>query len=67
MTEEQYAHGEVPAGADDQVRTGDPDVDEVLESVEGLPDRPLAEHVSAYEEAHTRLRRALDAGAGEPH
>lgn len=67
MSEEQYAHDEVPAGAEDPVRTGDPDVDKVLESIEGLDDRPLEEHVGALEEAHTRLHGALDSAAGEPH
>ena len=65
MSEEQYAHDHVPEEAD-PVRTGVPEVDEVLESVEGLDDRPLEEHVGAFEEAHTRLRRALDAGSDEP-
>ncbi|MGI8524438.1 MAG: hypothetical protein ACR2K3_14190 [Nocardioides sp.] len=67
MSEEQYAHDEAPETSADAVRTGVPDIDEVLESVEGLDDRPLDEHVGAFEEAHTRLRRALDSGAGESH
>jgi hypothetical protein len=44
----------------DPVRTGVADVDAVLESVEGLEGRPLEEHVAVFEDAHGRLRRALD-------
>jgi hypothetical protein len=44
--------------------TGDPAVDEVLASLEGLDARPLAEHVAVFEAAHDRLRAALaDAGS----
>jgi hypothetical protein len=43
------------------VRTGVPDVDRVLEDLEGLQDRPLEEHVGAFERAHEALRSALDA------
>lgn len=44
--------------------TGDPAVDEVLASLEGLDARPLAEHVEVFESAHDRLRAALaDAGS----
>ena len=43
--------------------TGDPAVDEVLSSLEGLADRPVEEHVAVFERAHDRLRAALsDAG-----
>jgi hypothetical protein len=41
--------------------TGIPAVDEVLSSLDGLADRPVAEHVAVFEQAHERLRRALDA------
>jgi hypothetical protein len=44
----------------DAVRTGVADVDAVLEAVEDLADRPLEEHVAVFEDAHGRLRRALD-------
>ena len=44
----------------DPVRTGVADVDAVLEAVEGLEGRPLEEHVAVFEDAHGRLRRALD-------
>jgi hypothetical protein len=46
--------------------TGHPAVDEVLRSLDDLESRPVDEHVSAFEEAHERLRRALsDAGDDE--
>lgn len=43
--------------------TGHPVVDDVVASVAGLDDRPVAEHVEVFESAHDRLRSALaDAG-----
>lgn len=42
------------------VRTGNADVDAVLESVEDLESRPVEEHVAVFEHAHEQLRRALD-------
>jgi hypothetical protein len=44
--------------------TGLPEVDAVLASLDGLADRPVAEHVAVFEQAHERLRRALDAPSG---
>lgn len=44
--------------------TGVPAVDDVLASVQALDDRPVAEHVAVFEQAHERLRRALDPGHG---
>ena len=41
--------------------TGVAEVDAVLASLDGLADRPVAEHVAVFEQAHDRLRRALDA------
>ena len=41
--------------------TGVAEVDAVLASLEGLADQPVAEHVAVFEQAHDRLRRALDA------
>ncbi len=41
--------------------TGVAAVDQVLVTVEGLSDRPLAEHVEVFERAHEQLRQALDA------
>lgn len=54
------------------VRTGVDRVDEVIEAVEQLEERPLEEHVGVFETAHEQLRRALDAshdgpdGPGQP-
>ena len=45
----------------EQVRTGVPGVDEVITAVEQLDERPIEEHVGAFEAAHDQLRRALDA------
>ena len=41
--------------------TGDPAVDAVLESLSGLDEAPVGEHVPVFEAAHEQLRRALDA------
>ena len=41
--------------------TGIPEVDSVLTSLDGLADQPVADHVAVFEQAHDRLRRALDA------
>ena len=46
--------------SNEPVRTGVEDVDTVLASVEGLDERPVDEHVAVFEDAHERLRRALD-------
>ncbi len=46
---------------DEQVRTGVASVDAVIESVEELAERPLAEHAAVFTAAQERLRRALDA------
>jgi len=43
-------------------RTGVEEVDDVLASVEGLEETPVDEHVAVFENAHERLRGALDAG-----
>jgi hypothetical protein len=44
--------------------TGHPVVDEVLSTLEGLEDTPVAEHVQVFEAAHDRLRSTL-ANAGD--
>ncbi len=44
----------------DQVRTGVPEVDAVLESVEALDGTDVAGHAAVFESAHDQLRRALD-------
>ncbi len=62
MTETGYL-GE-PAGPTESARpTGHAAVDEVLESLESLGDRPVTEHVAVFEQAHEQLRRAL---SGQP-
>lgn len=45
---------------EEPVRTGIAEVDAVITAVEQLEDRPIEEHVGAFEMAHDRLRRALD-------
>ena len=44
--------------------TGVAEVDAVLASLDGLDDIPVADHVAVFEQAHERLRRALDAPSG---
>lgn len=46
-----------PAAPD---RTGDEEVDAVVDSVADLDRTPVEEHVAVFESAHDRLRRALD-------
>lgn len=41
--------------------TGVAAVDEVLQRVSQLAERPVSEHVEVFERAHEQLRRALDA------
>jgi hypothetical protein len=38
-----------------------PAVDDALQALDGLADRPVDEHVAVFEQTHERLRRALDA------
>lgn len=47
----------------DPVRTGVPDIDAVLESLEGLEASDVAGHPAVFEAAHERLRAALDTSA----
>jgi hypothetical protein len=51
---------DVPA-VDTQLRTGNPEVDGVLDSMDGLDDLPVDDHVAVFERAHEVLRGALDA------
>lgn len=44
--------------------TGNSAVDAVLESLAGLAQRPVPEHVAVFEQAHEQLRSALDAPSG---
>jgi hypothetical protein len=39
--------------------TGVAPVDEAIAGLDGLPGRPLAEHVAVFEEAHAKLRQVL--------
>jgi hypothetical protein len=41
-------------------RTGVAAVDDVLDRLAAVEDRPVEEHVAAFERAHEDLRRALD-------
>lgn len=45
-------------------RTGVQVVDDVLDSMRGLDDRPVEEHPAVFESAHQQLRQALDGPAG---
>ena len=45
-------------------RTGVQVVDDVLDSMRGLDDRPVEEHPAVFESAHEQLRQALDGAAG---
>lgn len=55
---------EVAARAPGIVETGNPAVDEVIASLEGLDNVPVDEHVALFEQAHEQLRRTLS-GAGD--
>jgi hypothetical protein len=44
----------------DEVRTGDPRVDTVLDSLDGLDERPVEEHAAVFERAHAELRAWLE-------
>jgi hypothetical protein len=67
--EEHSAHDAAPAtgdptGQDRSEVTGHETVDGVLGSLDGLEERPVAEHVAVFEAAHEALRAAL-AEAGD--
>ncbi len=46
--------------------TGNPTVDAVLASLDGLEDRPVDEHVAVFEAAHEALRGALSDASRQP-
>jgi len=52
--------GLAPAQAAGAIRTSDPRVDAVLDSLRDLDERPVAEHAAVFERAHEELRAALD-------
>lgn len=80
MTEPDPGSVEDPAGHDrepderttDEVRveateeavTGNPQVDAAVRAVRGVQDRPVAEHVVVFEQAHRALRSALNGVSG---
>ena len=45
---------------DEPERTGVEEVDGVLADLQGLQESPVEEHPAAFEQAHERLRQALD-------
>ena len=51
----------------EQVRTGVASVDAVIEEVELLEERPLAELAAVFTAAQERLRRALDTDPDAHH
>lgn len=46
--------------APEPVRTGNADIDAVLDSLTTLDDRPVDDHVAVFERAHQVLRDTLD-------
>lgn len=65
LPETAHAGDDVAAPDEPAETTGHPVVDEVLASLSDLGERPVSEHVVAFERAHDRLRGALaDAGSG---
>ena len=63
MTEEQAIPETSDAAeqpADEPIRTGVERVDDVVDAVGSLADRPVDEHVAVFESAHDELRRTLD-------
>lgn len=53
-------------GGQDSDLTGDPAVDEVLRTMQGLQGRPVDEHVAVFEAAHEKLRAALAQAGDRP-
>lgn len=58
MTDE--ADATTPAAAAPPEPTGIAALDAAVDQVAALEDRPLADHVAAFENAHAELRRPLD-------
>lgn len=61
MTEPSAEHPSAPAA------TGIAAVDEVVEQLAGLAERPLEEHAAVLEQAHADLRATLDAPPATDH
>jgi hypothetical protein len=60
----------VPRPGDPRIRPGAPvdpaeAVDAALAGLDGIADRPLADHVAVFERIHSALGDALAAGAAE--
>ena len=51
---------ETPEEHVDSTPTGHDVVDGVVDSLTGLDERPVGEHVAVFEQAHEALRRALN-------
>lgn len=56
MTEQQQFAAPEPTGVEE--------VDDVLASLQALDGSPVEEHPAVFEQAHERLRHALDGPAG---
>jgi hypothetical protein len=56
MTEQQEFAAPAPTGVEE--------VDDVLASLQALDDSPVEQHPAVFEQAHDRLRQALDGHAG---
>lgn len=67
--ENNHGNPEAPASAEpvEVVRTGNPAVDAVLDSLDSLEDAPVSEHVPVFEAAHERLRATLADAGNDPH
>ena len=57
---------EIPAEYGEFAPTGHDEVDSVVESLAGLDERPVGEHVAVFEQAHDALRRALNEASAAP-
>jgi hypothetical protein len=55
-----------PAAEGEPTHTGVPGVDAVLAEIDDLDERPLDQHLGAFERAHDSLRSALDEPADDP-
>ncbi|MDT0201545.1 hypothetical protein [Nocardioides sp. AE5] len=59
MTEQPVHPASESADGPARQGTGDATVDAVLASLDGLADKPVAEHVAVFERAHEQLRAVL--------
>jgi hypothetical protein len=57
------SEADTAAGAVQAREAGHPLVDQVLASLDGVEQQPVADHVAVFESAHLRLREALS----DPH